>query len=232
MGCDGEWAGRGRRQGNTIRLCCMHASIPPPPHTHTPYPHTNRPACCAACCRPAVAYAAQQLPALVREGLEGFCALSTSSLADILCCPSLVGEGRLERGWEGGRPPRHSPALLKHLDRLTCSRSCAALPPAGVCSQACPEKAVFDGVMLWAGYGRQVEDASSPCHPLEVRWGCELVGPPTNMHLHSTRALPCLIRSNRALFFASGRFHRRCRTWTSCCRPSASLCCRTQSWRM
>ena len=45
--------------------------------------------------------------------------------------------------------------------------------------QACPEKAVFDGVMLWAGYGRPVEDASSPCHPLEVRWG---LGSPASMH--------------------------------------------------
>lgn len=30
----------------------------------------------------------------------------------------------------------------------------------------CGEKAVFDAVMLWAGYGRAVADANSVCRPM------------------------------------------------------------------
>jgi hypothetical protein len=31
----------------------------------------------------------------------------------------------------------------------------------------CPEKAVFDAVMKWAGYGSEVVDAASACHPMQ-----------------------------------------------------------------
>lgn len=34
--------------------------------------------------------------------------------------------------------------------------------------QDCPEKAVFDAVMVWAGYGSEVVDAASACHPMHV----------------------------------------------------------------
>ena len=41
--------------------------------------------------------------------------------------------------------------------------------------QDCPEKSVFDAVMKWAGYGSEVVDASSACHPMQVggsgAWG-------------------------------------------------------------
>ena len=70
------------------------------------------------CRRPAIAYAAQQLPALVLEDLEGFCALSTSSLADILCSPSLVRWGGVGGGSVGGLGEAHAAALhcSKHLN--------------------------------------------------------------------------------------------------------------------
>lgn len=32
--------------------------------------------------------------------------------------------------------------------------------------QDCPEKAVFDAVMVWAGYGAEVAGAASACHPM------------------------------------------------------------------
>ena len=35
--------------------------------------------------------------------------------------------------------------------------------------QDCHEKAVFDAVMKWAGYGCDVADLSSACHPMQVR---------------------------------------------------------------
>ena len=51
-----------------------------------------------------------------------------------------------------------APALAAHTSSASAT---AHLPP----SQDCPEKAVFDGVMKWAGYGSEVESAASACHP-------------------------------------------------------------------
>lgn len=33
--------------------------------------------------------------------------------------------------------------------------------------QGCPEKSVFDAVMLWAGYGAEVDGPAAACHPMQ-----------------------------------------------------------------
>ena len=37
--------------------------------------------------------------------------------------------------------------------------------------QDCPEKLVFDAVMRWAGYGRDLADDDSACRPMQARTG-------------------------------------------------------------
>ena len=48
----------------------------------------------------------------------------------------------------------------------------ARLQPANppVVPQDCPEKAVFDAAMKWAGYGQEVADDTSACHPMQASW--------------------------------------------------------------
>jgi len=57
------------------------------------------------------------------------------------------------------------PALLRNPAPCCCANfPCLASPHL----QDCPEKPVFDAVMLWAGYGCEVEDGASACHPMQV----------------------------------------------------------------
>lgn len=37
-------------------------------------------------------------------------------------------------------------------------------------SLGCQEKAVFDAVVLWAGYGEEIRDEGSACRPLQASW--------------------------------------------------------------
>lgn len=57
---------------------------------------------------------------------------------------------------------------------------------------------MFDAVMTWAGYGSQVVDASSPCHPMHVRAG----GAGDMSCTAATPALPCLACTAAVLCFA------------------------------
>ena len=148
---------------------------------HQPQPHF------VPACSQAVEHAAQQYSEVVAADLPGFCSLSTACLADILSSqslvrtPSVAAPAAVVLGWQ---PSLAAGFLLHHVCTVRCCHEpawacmqtrrlprlltlaaapAAAHPPP---PQDCPEKAVFDGVMKWAGYGSEVESAASACHPM------------------------------------------------------------------
>lgn len=143
-------------------------------------------------CSQAIDYAAQHFQQVVQQDLAGFCSLSTACLVDILCSECLVsgwdGDGVggwrcVDVGWAGGQASGWldssritAPLLLISLLSFCVSLSLLICTPS---LQDCPEKAVFDAAMKWAGYGSEVEDGASACHPMQVsiaRLGCTWEG--------------------------------------------------------
>lgn len=150
--------------------------------TPLPHPACAPPGALPRCSR-AVEHAAQHFQAVVAQDLAGFCSLSTACLVDILCCESLVG--KLLRclaawpAWEAGEPcvagEAGISAWCKPLLRASGEEIGAAHHARPGCAlplvlQDCPEKAVFDAAMKWAGYGQEVADDASACHPMQASW--------------------------------------------------------------
>ncbi|KAL4421040.1 hypothetical protein ABPG77_007515 [Micractinium sp. CCAP 211/92] len=95
--------------------------------------------------------------------------LSAGSVCEVLQvadCLSPVVDGLRSRAVE--HAAQHFQCVVGQDLPGFCSLSTACLVDILCCeSLDCPEKEVFDAVMKWAGYGREVADDASACHPMQ-----------------------------------------------------------------
>lgn len=98
--------------------------------------------------------------------LRGLTPLSVCDLLQVADCLSPVADRLRSHAVEYAA--QHFSAVAAQDLAGLCSLSTACLSEI-LCSQSldCHEKAVFDAVMKWAGYGCDVADLSSACHPMQ-----------------------------------------------------------------
>ncbi|KAL4459024.1 hypothetical protein ABPG75_013889 [Micractinium tetrahymenae] len=114
--------------------------------------------------------AASTVPSLVDMCQAALlCGLSAGGVCEVLLvadCLSPVVDGLRSRAVE--YVAQHFQSVVSRDLPGLCSLGTGCLVDILCCeSLDCPEKAVFDAVMKWAGYGREVVDDASACHPMQ-----------------------------------------------------------------